>query len=93
MSARKCGVKYWRLLTSSRSFYQLDVRDEKAVISAVGGSGFYRCKNTANFSFTADGVVRDYGGVDILLTSAGVADNVGELFISLINQLTRTDCC
>ena len=23
-----------------------------------------------------DGVVRDYGGVDILLTSAGVADNV-----------------
>ncbi|TIA90061.1 hypothetical protein E3P99_01792 [Wallemia hederae] len=42
----------------SASFYQLDVRDEKAVISAV------------------DGVVRDYGGVDILLTSAGVADNI-----------------
>ncbi|TIC67402.1 ARM repeat-containing protein [Wallemia mellicola] len=42
----------------SASFYQLDVRDQKAVVSAV------------------DGIVRDYGGVDILLTSAGVADNI-----------------
>ena len=59
-----------------RSFYQLDVRDQKAVVAAVGKIFIYFENFHVYLIYFLDGVVRDYGGVDILLTSAGVADNV-----------------